>query len=74
MTMNSFKEIIGIFPSHPWLGQRLGKSASVIGNMAMRNSIPAKYFLAIVKAAKEIGRDDVTCDLLSELADKSGDG
>lgn len=67
-TLKTFTDVIDCFPNYPWLGERLDVSSSAISNMRNRDSVDGKYFLGLTQAAAEIGRADITFELLAMLA------
>lgn len=66
--MNSFKEIIGLFGSTKDFGHAVGVTANNAAVMASRDAIDAKYFDRVVQAARKIGREEVTHELLCRIA------
>lgn len=66
--MGSFSAVIDAFGGPAKFGRALGIPASHAGVMKHRESIPAEYWPAVVKAASEKGIDGVTFEGLALLA------
>ena len=65
---DSFREIIDLWPSRVALADELGVRPQAIANMHMRDSVASEHFNKIVEAAKSMGYDGVTHELMCNLA------
>ncbi len=65
--MDSFRKIIGAWPSDTALGDDLGIPASHVRTMRARDSIPSTYWTPLVAAAEPRGIKGITIERLAEL-------
>jgi hypothetical protein len=49
--MVTFAEIMDLWPSRKAFAEDIGAKQAAVTNMAARNSVPAKYWYAIIEAA-----------------------
>lgn len=66
----TFTDLIGLWPDRPSFARAIGVKNITAQQMAYRDSINAKYFGAVIKAAKKAGLDEITLELLSEIAER----
>ena len=62
--MTTFADIIDRFPSAEVLASALGEKGGTVRAWRARNSIPSRYWLALVAAAQALGIDGVTHEVL----------
>jgi len=72
--MNSFADIIDLWPSAVELARDIGVSPGNVRAMKRLDSISAKYFVAIVAAAHYRGYEAVSYELMARLAAREGAG
>jgi hypothetical protein len=66
--METYADIIGLWPSAEALGDDIGESGVTVRAWRNRNSIPAYRWLDIVKAADARGIEGVSLDALARIA------
>lgn len=66
--MESFADIIGLWPTAEALGSDIGETGLVVRAWKRRNNIPSEHWAAIIRAAGHRGFVAVTADLLTDLA------
>ena len=69
--MQTFKEIIRLWPSCEALGADVGASGNTVRKWLFRDSVPGTHWASLVKSASERGITGVTVDLLAKIADRS---
>lgn len=70
--MESFSQLIGLWPSMSQLAADLAVPYGVVKQWRRRDSIPSEYWRALIAAAKQRGISGITADLLTELAARNG--
>lgn len=68
--INEMTDVFGIFKNTE-LAEALNVGPSTISEMKRRKSIPPEYWSDLIPAARAKGRDDLTFELMSELARKA---
>ncbi len=68
--MNSFTDIISMWPSDQAFADDLGETVSLVRVWKHRNSIPARHWKQVLCGAKKREFSQVTDALLIELANK----
>lgn len=63
----TFREIIGLWPSPDVLAAEIGAKPETVRKWRQRDSIPAEWWVAIIEAAKARG-NELTTDNLASLA------
>ena len=66
--MHRFSDVINLWQTAELFGRAIGVSGISARTMRRRDSISAKYWTRVEKAALEIGRKDVTAALLASFA------
>lgn len=66
--MRNFRDIIDAWPSRSAFADDIGSSQQAVTNMVARDSIPSRYWVAIVHQAEARGITGVTFDLLAKIA------
>ncbi len=66
--MDSFKDIIGLFPSREGLARDMGLPVHYVHNWWNRDSIPARFWVGLIAEAQDKGFTDVDADRLAEIA------
>ncbi|GAB5387038.1 MAG: hypothetical protein Alpg2KO_00060 [Alphaproteobacteria bacterium] len=67
--MRSIADILDTLGSREQVARALSVSAAAVVNWHRRNSIPGRYWLALVETAKSQGIKDVTLKELAKLHD-----
>ena len=71
--MTSFQDIIALWGTPGALADDLKEPSRRVWAWKERDSIPARYWTAVVSAAEKRGFDGVTADVLAEIAAASSD-
>lgn len=71
--MTSFQDIIALWGTPSALADDLEEPSRRVWAWKERNSIPARYWVAVVSAAEKRGLEGVTYDVLAEIAAASSD-
>lgn len=71
--LSAFTDIIGLWPTAADFGRAIGVSDVHARAMKRRNSIPSKYWSALVDEARQRGFNHVTHEALAEI-DAAQDG
>lgn len=66
--MMTFSSIILLWPSTRAFADAIGVKLSTATNMLTRDSIAAEHFDVIVSAAADLGRSEVTHEMLCKIA------
>lgn len=66
--IRTFRDVIDLWPSAAELALAIGTSAEAVKKWRQRNSIPAEWWMSIVKSAP--GGAHVTADVLASLASR----
>ena len=69
--MDSFEDIIGLWPSCEALGSDIGESGNVVRKWRLRDSIPASVFNKMIASAASRGIEGVTSETLLNIAEQS---
>lgn len=64
---NTFRDIIGLWPSPDALATELGAKPETVRKWRQRDSIPAEWWFRVLEAAKGRG-SDLTADDMASLA------
>ena len=68
--MNSFRDIIGLWPSCEALGADLNENGNAVRKWRLRDSVPPSHWAAVVASANSRGIEGVTLNLMAELASR----
>lgn len=66
--METFADIIGLWPSAETLGEDIGVCGVTVRAWRNRNSIPSNRWADVIAAAKARGFDSVTPDEMTKIA------
>lgn len=66
--ITDIKGVFSAFVSNVKLASVLHVGPSAVSEMKRRNNIPVEYWPAIVDAARDIGRDDLTMEKLAFMS------
>lgn len=67
MAMQNVADIFAAFDGPAKLGRAIGVRTEHATAMKRRGSIPARYWLRLVKAARDEGRADITLEVLARV-------
>lgn len=70
MVMQTFKDVIGRWPSPDILAERIGAKPETVRKWRQRNSIPAEWWTRIIEVARE-ERIRITAEQLADMAARS---
>lgn len=70
--MNTFSEIISLWPSAEELARDVGATGLVVRAWRARRSIPSEYWVAVIGAAERRGIPHITLELFAKLAASRG--
>ena len=70
--MNSFTQIIALWPSSARLAEDLGVVGGTVRAMKRRDSLPPEYWLHVVQSAQRRNIPGVTLDALARIAAEKG--
>ncbi len=67
--LNSFREVIGLWPSLRALSEEpeVGANLMAVRKWQQRDSIPSEEWMGIAKAAQKRGFSEVTIELLAQI-------
>lgn len=67
--LNSFREVIGLWPSLRAFSEEpeVGANLIAVRKWQQRDSIPSEEWAGVTKAAQRRGFDEVTAELLAEI-------
>lgn len=66
--METFADIIGLWPTAESLGDDIGQTGLVVRAWKRRNNIPSEHWASVIRAAASRGLDGVTAEALTDLA------
>lgn len=66
--MNTFSDIISLWPTAEELARDVGVTGLVVRAWRARGSIPSEYWVSVIGAAERRGIPNVTLELFARLA------
>lgn len=69
MDIESFRQVVDLWPSPEILASELGATAFAVRKWKQRDSIPSDWWLGVIEASKKLTLESpITVEFLAELA------
>jgi hypothetical protein len=67
-TLHTFRDVIEALGGSVEVSNQTGLHYNVVANMYARDSVNARYFISFAEMARQSGRPEIDCVLLSRIA------